>query len=107
MDCEDRASSSRQAAAAPAAAAPAGGGAAVSYFSVADLVWFHDAESPTDPDPTPGVVTADEGESGYTVEITLADHSTRTVKHVGAAGPGENARYIEPRDREIGVEVEP
>jgi hypothetical protein len=71
------------------------------YFSVTDLIWFHDTENPTDPDPAPGVVTAETGQNDFTVEITLADESTETVKHVGAQQP-DSVRWIELRDRDAG-----
>lgn len=76
-------------------------GAAVFRFNVTDLVWFYDTENPTDPNPAPGVVTEANGENDFTVEITLADDSTRTEKHVGAVVSG-SVRWIETRDRNAG-----
>lgn len=75
--------------------------ASTHYFSVTDLIWYHDTNNPTDPDPAPGVVMAETGDNDFTVEITLADTSTQTVKHVGTIAANGN-RYIEPRDREGG-----
>lgn len=85
--------------------------AATLYFSVGDLVWFHDTENPTDPNPAPGVVTAANGENNFTVEITLADMSTRTEEHVGAQvpavdpDPSPSVRWIELREREPGGQL--
>lgn len=75
--------------------------ASTHYFTVTDLVWYHDATNPTDPDPAPGVVTAETGDNDFTVEITLADTSTEIRKHVGTIAANGD-RYIEPRDREAG-----
>lgn len=71
------------------------------YFSVTDLIWFHDNVDPTDPDPAPGVVMAETGDNDFTVEITLSDQSTETRKHVGTVAANSD-RYIEPRDGEVG-----
>lgn len=78
-----------------------GGGGGVFYFRVTDLIWYHDTENPTDPDPAPGVVTAETGDNDFTVEITLADSSTRTEKHVGTVA-ANGARWIEIRDGNAG-----
>lgn len=83
-------------------------GAATLYFNVNDPVWYYDTESPTDPSPAPGVVTAVTGEADFTVEITLADLSAETRKHVGPQepavdpDPSPSVRWIELREREMG-----
>lgn len=78
------------------------------YFAVPELVWLYDTETPTDPNPAPGVTTSETGENDFTAEITLADNSTRIIKHVGAQipavdpDPSPSVRWIERRDREAG-----
>lgn len=72
-------------------------------LSVGDPINYFTSPPSTVPSPAPGVVTADEGDGLYTVQLgPLANDGYQTEEHVGDRD-ADPARYIEARD-EAGFE---